>query len=96
MSATYIRSVTLDKLIPDSKENLLPLTSMSMGDEVAQFLIRPVSVEMKDELKSFLEKVQLFYIEAALQIKNRFPINDEILKSLVFLNPETINSTPLE
>ncbi len=32
-------------------------------------------------------------VEAALQIKQRFPIQDEILKGLTFLNPETINST---
>ena len=53
-----------------------------------------VSASMKSEIKGFLEHVQLFYIRAALQIKQRFPINDEILKSLIVLNPDTINSTP--
>ncbi len=64
-----------------------------MGEEVSQFLVRPMSNDIKDKLKSFLENVQLFYVEAALQIKQRFPIADEILKALTFLNPDTINST---
>ncbi len=66
---------------------------MSMGEEVSQFLVRPMSNDIKDKLKSFLENVQLFYVEAALQIKQRFRIADEILKALIFLNPDTINST---
>ncbi len=64
-----------------------------MGEEVSQFLVRPMSNDIKDKLKSFLENVQLFYVEAALQIKQRFRIADEILKALIFLNPDTINST---
>ena len=36
---------------------------------------------------------KLFYIEAAKQIKQRFPIDDKILKCLNILNPDTINST---
>ncbi len=93
LSSTYIRSISLERLNPNSQSNFLPLTSMSMGEEVAQFLIAPVSNNLKDQLKGFLEHVQLFYVEAALQIKGRFPIDDKVLKALTFLNPDTINST---
>lgn len=48
---------------------------------------------LKNEIRGFLEHIQSFYVEAALQIKKRFPINDEILKSSIILNPATINST---
>ena len=44
-------------------------------------------------VKAFLQHVQFFYIEAAKQIKQRFPIDDKILKCLTILNPDTINST---
>ena len=93
LSATYIRSTTLDKLDPASQSNFLPLTSMNMGDHVSKFLAQPnIPAEMRDEIKGFLEHVQLFFVEAALQIQKWFPINNEILKSLIFLNPNTINS----
>jgi hypothetical protein len=52
-----------------------------MGDDVSEFIIQPNISHLKDEIKGFLENVQSFYIEASLQIKKRFPINDEILKS---------------
>ena len=95
LSSTYIRSMSLEKIDPESCENLLPLTSMSMGEDVSQFFARLPSFtpDIKEELKSFLQHVQLFYIEAAKQIKQRFPIDDDILKSLNILNPTTINST---
>ena len=87
LSSTYIRSMSLEKIDPESRENLLPLTSMSMGEDVSQFLARLPSFtpDIKEELKSFLQHVQLFYIEAAKQIKQRFPIDDDILKSLNIL-----------
>ena len=67
---------------------------MSMGEDVAKFLTQPsYSIEKRNEINGFLEHVQLFFIEAALQIKKRFPIDDPILKSLTFLNPDTIDST---
>ena len=64
-----------------------------MGEHVSNFLTQSNIAEIRLEVKGFLEHVQLFFIEAASQIKKRFPIDDEILKSLAFLNPETINST---
>ena len=93
LSPTYIRSVSLDNLDPASVPNFLPLTSISMGKDVSLFLAQPDIYHLKDDIKGFLEHVQSFYVEASLQIKKRFPINDEVLKSLLFLNPATVNST---
>ena len=89
LSQTYIQSVSLDNLDPASIPNFLPLTSISMGKDVSLFLAQPDIYHLKDNI----EHVQLFYVEASLQIKKRFPINDEVLKSLLFLNPATVNST---
>ena len=70
---------------------------MSMGEDVSRFIAKLPSLTptIKEESKSFLQHIQLFYIEAAKQIKQRFPIiiDDNILKSLHILNPSTINST---
>lgn len=94
LSSTYIRSKSLDSLDPIFPSNYLPLSSMSMGEEVSQFLIAHHANQAASyDLKGFLEHVQLFYIEAASQLRKRFPIQDEVLKRLTFLNPATINST---
>ena len=72
---------------------MLPLFSMSMGKDVSNFLTKPEIINMKREVMGFLEHVQLFYVEAATQIKQRFPIDDPIIKCLGFLNPDTLHST---
>ena len=64
-----------------------------MGEHVPNFLTQPHIPGMSGEITGFLEHVQLLYVEAALQIKQLFPINDEILKSCMFLNPDIINFT---
>ena len=59
---------------------------------MSQFLVKPNMAQMKNDILGFPQHVQLFYIEAAKQIKLCFPIDDPILKSLTLLNPSTINS----
>lgn len=95
LTSTYIRSTPLDSLNPSSSSHFLPLTSMNMGVQVSNLLITlsvNPSPSRQLEIKGFLEHVQLFFIEASCQIRNRFPIQDDILKSLTFLNPDTVNS----
>ena len=92
LSPSYIRSVSLERLDPVSSANFIALTGMNMGEEVSKFLTQP-NIQLQPDIRGFLEHVQAFYIEASLQIKKRFPINDDTLKSLIFLNPATINST---
>ena len=48
---------------------------------------------MKAEVKGFLEHCQNFLIEAATQVKDRFPISDPILSSLGFLDPLDLSTT---
>ena len=66
LSPMCIRSTSLEQINPESHENLLPLGAISMGD-VAQFAAQLplLSCDVKEEFKSFLQYVQLFYIEAA-------------------------------
>ena len=64
-----------------------------MSEDVSNFLTKPEIVNMKREVMGFLEHVQLFYVKATAQIKQRFPIDDSIIKSLGFLNPDTLHST---
>uniref|UniRef100_A0A1X7T7Q7 HAT C-terminal dimerisation domain-containing protein n=1 Tax=Amphimedon queenslandica TaxID=400682 RepID=A0A1X7T7Q7_AMPQE len=65
---------------------------MNMGEQVSQFLVRPNIAQIENDIMGLLHHVQLFYIEAAKQIKIWFPIEDLILKSLIVLNPSAINS----
>ena len=43
-------------------------------------------------MKGFLEHCQLFFIEAAVQVKQRFPRSDPIFSSLTFLDPSAVSS----
>ena len=43
-------------------------------------------------MKGFLEHGELFFIEATVQVKQRFPINDPILSSLTFLDPSAVSN----
>ena len=58
-----------------------------MGEEFATFMLQPSMACHRAEITSFVEHVWLFYIEAASQIKKRLPLDDEVLKSLTFLDP---------
>ena len=65
-----------------------------MGKDVARFAAQLPSLSRDvKEFKLFHQYVQLFYIVATKQIKQRFPI-DNVLKLLTVRKPDTINSTP--
>ena len=76
MTSTYIRSQPLASLDLSSRNDMLPLTSMYMGHSVANSLAKPEVLAMSG---GFLEHCQIFYVEAALQIKQRFPLNDPVI-----------------
>lgn len=71
-------------------QSFVPLTSMGMGAEVSRMLPTPSISQMRGEVTSFLHHFQLFYVEAAKQIKKRFPVDDPVIKSLIVLNPATV------
>ena len=72
---------------------MVSLTATSMGHLVASSLAKPDILARKAKVKGFLEHCQLFFIEAAVQVKQRFPISDPILSSLTFLDPSAVSST---
>ena len=93
MSTAYL-SKPIESIDPTSTAHMLPLTTMTMGQDVSDFLVKTDIVRiMKREVLGFLEHVRLFFVKAASQIKARFPINDPIIKSLRLLNPECIQET---
>ena len=59
LSSTYIRSMSLEKLDPESHKNLLTLTAMSMREDVSRFVVQLPSLtpDIKEEFKSFLKHV---------------------------------------
>jgi len=92
MTNAYIKSTPISELDPTSKEHMVSLTAMSMGHHVASGLAKPEILARKAEVRGFLEHCQLFFIEAAVLVKQRFPISDQILSSLTFLDPSSLSS----
>ena len=93
MTNTYIRPTTIDKIDPTSRSHMFPLTSISLGHTVASLLAKPQILAMTAEVRGFLEHCQSFLIEAAVQIKSRFPTGDPIRSSLGFLDPLALSAT---
>ena len=93
LTNVYIRSQPLAALNPTSRDNMLPLTNMYMGHSVANSLAKPEILTMREAVIGFLEHCQLFYVEATLQVKKRFPIDDPVIASLSILDPDAIATT---
>ena len=93
LTNAYIKSQPLARLDPTSKDHMLPLTNMYMGHSVANSLAKPEILTMREDVRGFLEHCQLFYIEAALQVKQRFPIVDPVISSLSVLDPDALSTT---
>ena len=62
-----------------------------MGHLDTSSLAKPDILAMKAGVKGFLEHDELFFIEATVQVKHRFPISDLILSSLTFLDPSAVS-----
>ena len=92
MTNAYIKSVAVGLLDPTSRQNMVSLISMSMGQGVSSSLTKPEILATKVEMRGYLEHCQQFFIEAAMQVKKRFPISDSVLSSLTFLDPATFSS----
>ena len=74
---------------PASQVNFLPLSSMYMGAKIALHvcLSKEEYRQRAPDVQYFLKCVQGFYIEAASQIRNRFPTGDLIIEMLQVFNP---------
>ena len=73
---------------PSSQVNFLPLKSMYMGAKVALLLSNVEYIQRPSDVQYFLKRVQEFYVEAASQIKKRFPINSPEIAMMEVLNPD--------
>ena len=78
----YWRSVSLKDVDRASQVNFQPLPRMYMGAKIELCLMQEEYKQRPSDLQHFLKCVQEFYIEAASQIKNRFPIGDPIIEML--------------
>ena len=68
------------------------MTSMYMGTKIALCLASEEYQNRAPDVQNFLRKVQEFYIEAASQIKHRFPIGDPTIKLLQVIDPNAGHS----
>jgi hypothetical protein len=87
MTEGYWRQKELKDVDPTSQVNFLPLTKMYMGSNIAILLMKPEYLQRAVDVQYFLQKVQEFYIEAALQIKKKFPIGNPMIELLEVLDP---------
>lgn len=81
----------ISKVDPSSATHILPLQSMYMGAQVSLYLQKDIFKDRsrQSDVLHFLKCVQDFYIESCIQIKERFPLGDSIMKMLQVLHPNT-------
>ena len=88
LSEAYWKKTPLKDIDPTSQVNLLPLPKMYMGAMVTLSLAKEEYKQLRStDIHHFLKCVQEFFIEAASQIKRRFPIGDPIIEMLQVLDP---------
>ena len=84
---TYPRNISLTEIDPEARTFMLPISSIYLGVYVAAELIKPEILEKKDLVEDFLTRSRDFLATAAVQIKQRFPLNDPIIRQLEVLHP---------
>ena len=89
LTEAYWKGVPLNDIDPTSRVNFLPLPRMYMGAKITLCLLKEEYKQRSVDMQHFLKCVQEFYIEAASQVKKRFPIGDPIVEMLQVLDPAT-------
>ena len=92
MKEAYWKQTPLQNIDPATTVNLLPLKSMYMGTKIALCLPLQLYMSRAPDVQYFLKKVQEFYIEAASQLKRRFPIGDSTIRLLQVIDPNAKHS----
>ena len=87
MKDAYWRHNRLADVDPTSQVNCLPVTKMYMGTNIALLLSSQEYIQRAPDVQYFLNRVQELYIEAASQVKKRFPINVSEIEMLEVLDP---------
>lgn len=88
MKPTYLKTIDLQDLDPESTAFMLPLSSLYLGVAVTTELIKPEILANKELVQHFLRKCLAFLVTGAKEIRKRFPVNDPIFQSLQVLNPK--------
>lgn len=88
------RHKNLTDIDPESEVHFLPITSMYMGAKVSLLLTTAEYTQRSrtPDVQHFLKKVREFFIEAACQIRKRFPIGDPVIEMLEVLDPNITKS----
>ncbi len=92
MKEGYWKRNELKKVDPTSEVNFLPLTMMYMGAKVTLLLATAVYIQRPHDVQYFLTKVREFFVEAACQIRKRFPIGDPKIEMFQVLDPNANHS----
>ena len=87
MSNSYIRPRPVGDINPNSVEFMLPLNAMYLGVDVMKELSTPKIKGRPDLVRIFLERCRDFFVTAAMEIRQRFPLDDPVIKSLKILDP---------
>ena len=66
---------------------MLPINSIYLGVYVAAELAKPEILGKIDLVEEFLTRSRDFLSTAAIQIKQRFPLNDPIIRQLEVFHP---------
>ena len=78
-------------LDPSNSINHVPLSQIYLGVEVAKILVlQEYTALNKGDLQHFFQRCQNFYVELCCQLKKRLPLDNEVLKQLKFLDPQTV------
>ena len=73
--------------------NHLPLTQLYLGVDVARFLaLEEYKALNKDDMQHFFQQCQQFYVKLCCQLKKQLPLDNEVLKQLKFLHPQTVST----
>lgn len=91
LKPTYIKNTPTENIQFRNPHNFLPLPEIYLGPYVSRSLVNTKIAE--NDLNVFRQKCLEFYIEAAKQIYQRFPFQDQtaaILKEISLLDPKII------
>lgn len=90
LNSDYVNSTAIDKIHIKDPTNLLPLESVYFGVKVEE-IIENDQIN-NNELHDFRINCLNFYIELALQIKQRFPFSNDLYTKLTWIDPQNIFS----
>ena len=95
MREDYWKHCLIRSIDPTSQSEMLPLKicSICMGTQVAVKLSMEEYHKRPQDIEYFLKRVNDYFVEAASQIKHRFPLDDTLLPMLKILDPSYSNET---